>query len=130
MFVDSSALVAMVLPEDDAAALTNRLDMERESFTSPIAMFETVLALRRLKHASIAEVVLTTEEFLRQAGVRIIELDSDLYVTALQAHDTYGKGTGHIAKLNMGDCFSYAAAKRLGVGLLYKGDDFKHTDLA
>jgi ribonuclease VapC len=46
------------------------------------------------------------------------------------AHIRFGKGTGHPARLNFGDCFSYALARRLGTPLLYKGDDFIHTDIA
>ena len=48
---------------------------------------------------------------------------------ALDAYQTYGKGR-HRAKLNFGDCFAYACAKANGAKLLYKGDDFTHTDLA
>jgi len=48
----------------------------------------------------------------------------------VRAYARYGKGTGHPAQLNFGDCFSYAAAKRVGAPLLYKGADFSHTDLA
>jgi ribonuclease VapC len=46
------------------------------------------------------------------------------------ARDRYGKGTGHPARLNLGDCVSYAMAKKAGVPLLYKGNDFAQTDLA
>ncbi len=49
---------------------------------------------------------------------------------ALDAHARYGKGRRHAAQLNMGDCFSYAAARELGVPLPYEGDDFSRTDLA
>ena len=49
---------------------------------------------------------------------------------ALGAFDRFGKGSGHPARLNLGDCFAYAMAKQHGVPLLYKGDDFSQTDLA
>jgi len=48
---------------------------------------------------------------------------------ALDAYDRFGKGTGHPAGLNYGDCFSYALAKQSGEPLLFKGNDFTHTDL-
>ena len=48
---------------------------------------------------------------------------------ALDAYDRFGKGTGHSAGLNYGDCFSYALAKQTGEPLLFKGKDFIHTDL-
>ena len=47
----------------------------------------------------------------------------------MQAYVRYGKGTGHPAGLNFGDCFSYAIARRRNLPLLYKGDDFARTDL-
>lgn len=49
---------------------------------------------------------------------------------ALAAHDACGKGAGHPARLNMGDCFAYAVAKNRGLTILFKGNDFVHTDLA
>jgi ribonuclease VapC len=53
-----------------------------------------------------------------------------LYDGVIEAYAKYGKGTGHPARFNFGDCFSYAMAKRLGVSLLYTGNDFVRTDLA
>ncbi|MEW9838022.1 type II toxin-antitoxin system VapC family toxin [Mesorhizobium marinum] len=130
MFVDSSALVAMILPEPDGQAFASRLQESGESFTSPVAIFETTLALRRMRGAPLAEVVLVIEEFLRRAGSHIVQVDADDHIGALQAFEMYGKGTGSPAQLNLSDCFAYAVAKRLGVPLLYKGYDFAHTDLA
>jgi ribonuclease VapC len=49
---------------------------------------------------------------------------------AAEAHRRYGRGSGHPARLNFGDCFSYALAKATGEPLLFKGDDFGHTDVA
>lgn len=130
MFVDSSALVAMLLPEPEGQILAARLHEAREGFTSSLAIFETVLALRRLRGTPIGETNLLVEEFLRRAGVRIVEIEADEHIGALQAFEVYGKGTGSIAQLNLCDCFAYAVTKRLGASLLYKGEDFKHTDLA
>lgn len=130
MFVDSSALVSMILPEEDGEALSSRLEENGEGFTSPLHLFETTIALGRERKAPIAEMMLVAEEFLRRAGVRLVAIEPDDHVGALQAFQTYGKGTGHPAQLNMGDCFAYAAAKRLGLELLYKGNDFAQTDMA
>jgi ribonuclease VapC len=123
-------MVAMILPEQDGQHFAFRLQQSPEAYTSPIAIFETALALRRLRGAPVAEMVLMIEEFLRRAGGRIIAIEADDHIGALQAFEMYGKGSGHPAQLNLGDSFAYAAAKRLGVSLLYKGEDFKHTDLA
>jgi ribonuclease VapC len=48
---------------------------------------------------------------------------------ARAAHVRFGKGTGHPAQLNFGDCFSYALARRLGASLLFRGSDFSYTDI-
>lgn len=130
MFVDSSALVAMIAPEPDGQEIASILDDAVDRRTSAIVVFETVLAIRRLRRATNAEVILLVQEFLQNAEVRIVDIDAGKYLSALQAFELYGKGTGHPARLNMGDCFSYAMAKSAGVPLLYKGDDFSHTDLA
>jgi ribonuclease VapC len=130
MFVDSSALVSMILPEEDGEALSARLEENGEGFTSALHLFETTIALGRERKAPLAEMMLVAEEFLRRAGVRLVAIEADDHVGALQAFQTYGKGTGHPAQLNMGDCFAYAAAKRLGLELLYKGNDFAQTDMA
>jgi ribonuclease VapC len=64
------------------------------------------------------------------ANVETVPITREIGDLALQAFEKYGKGRGHKAQLNMGDCFAYACAKSLGVPLLYKGDDFAKTDLA
>ena len=60
----------------------------------------------------------------------IVPFDAVQLVTARQAYREFGRGSGHRASLNMGDCFSYALAKIRGLPLLFKGDDFIHTDIA
>ncbi len=128
--VDSSVLVAVLAPEVDGQAFAMRIQESSAPITSPLAVFETVLALCRLRQASVADMTAVVSEFLARAGARILPMDADLHIAALQAHERYGKGTGHPARLNMGDCFSYAMARRAGVPLLYKGEDFALTDLA
>lgn len=128
--LDSSLLVAAIAPEADGEEAAERIQRESELITSPIAMYETVLALCRLRRAPIAEMISVVREFLARAGATIEPIEADLYLAALEAYERYGKGSGHPARLNMGDCFSYAMAKRAGIPLLYKGDDFARTDLA
>ena len=57
-------------------------------------------------------------------------MTQDLAEIARRAHRDYGKGSGHPARMNLGDCFSYALARASGEPLLYKGNDFVHTDLS
>lgn len=68
-------------------------------------------------------------EFVKAARVEMVSIGPEMHLLALNAHQLYGKGTGHPAQLNMGDCFSYAMAKSTSGELLYKGSDFRHTDL-
>jgi ribonuclease VapC len=130
MFVDSSAVVAMMSSEEDGEVLAARLDNAIDRRTSPLVLFETVLAIRRLRQIGLADVNFLVQEFLQSAEIRTVGIDANAYLSALQAFESYGKGTGHPARLNMGDCFSYAMAKNAGVPLLYKGNDFSLTDLA
>lgn len=129
IFVDSSALVAMLVGEADSEALAKDLDDADGRYTSPVVMYETVLALVRLRKTTVDQAMSVVTGFLERCEVAIIDLAKDSYRTALDAHDKFGKGTGHPAQLNMGDCFSYAMAKPHGARLLYKGNDFAHTDL-
>lgn len=129
-FVDSSALVALIAPEPEGETIALKLQLEPPHFTSPLVMFETVLALCRIREAPIEEMTFIVHDYLARARISIEPVEADAYLTALQAFDRYGKGTGHPARLNFGDCFSYAAARRSGVSLIYKGGDFSLTDLA
>ncbi|MEJ7793985.1 MAG: type II toxin-antitoxin system VapC family toxin [Nocardioides sp.] len=69
------------------------------------------------------------DAFLREAGVRGVPFDMAHLEAARDAHSRYGKGSRHPAKLNFGDCMAYALAKVTGEPLLFKGDDFTHTDV-
>jgi ribonuclease VapC len=101
-----------------------------------------VIALARKKkiflhgeNASIsADIIEETEQlvrdFLDQIGAIEVDLPAGLHETALAAARTYGRFVGHPAKLNFGDCFTYAAAKSLNVPLLFVGADFSKTDIA
>lgn len=70
------------------------------------------------------------DEFLEASGIQIEPVTPQQARIARQAYARYGRGSGHPASLNFGDCFSYALAKEKGLPLLYKGDDFVQTDLA
>jgi ribonuclease VapC len=66
---------------------------------------------------------------LRLFSIKIEPVTEEQAYLALDAYDRFGKGTGHAAGLNYGDCFSYALARQSGEPLLFKGNDFTHTDL-
>ncbi len=67
--------------------------------------------------------------FLGELPLTYVPVDTDHLRLAREAHARYGRGTGHPARLNFGDCFSYALARALDAPLLFKGDEFIHTDV-
>lgn len=130
MFVDASALVAILLEESGAPDLAARLESASGPITSPLAAYEAVLAVSRVHAKDITSVEDRVRAFMRDAGIALEPIPDEVATLALQAQARYGKRSGHPARLNMGDCFAYAMAKRHRVPLLYKGDDFALTDLA
>ncbi len=129
MFVDASAIVAILTREPEADALADVLESAQSPITSPIAIFEATLGLCRKRHASVEEAEQDVGEFLRLAGVRTVSVTDKEAHTALVAFSRYGKGRGHPAQLNLGDCFAYAVAENHQTTLLFKGEDFDKTDL-
>ena len=130
MFVDASALVAILLEEDDGPSLAQRIELAGVRLTSPIAIYEAVTAVNRVHAGGIKLAEGSVRAFLQRAGIAVLAIEDAAATGALEAHSRFGKRSAHPAKLNMGDCFAYAMAKQHGVPLLYKGDDFAQTDLA
>jgi ribonuclease VapC len=130
MFVDASVIVAIVKPESDGESLSARLDQVRNPVTSPLAIVEAVMSLGKQKKIPPAQAQFEVTEFLGRGRVSVRSIDEATGELAVHAHARYGKGSGHPARLNLGDCFAYAMAKQHAVPLLYKGDDFSQTDLA
>lgn len=128
MHVDASALVAIALHESDRDALIDRLEQAGKRTTSPVSVFEAAIAVGR-EIEDRPQGLPIVMELIDRAQIEIVPIDAELVGPLNSAYLLYGKGAAHPAKLNLGDCFSYALAKRLDVELLYKGDDFAHTDL-
>ena len=129
MFVDASAIVAIVTSEPDADALADAVDGARSAITSPIAVFEAAMAVCRKQRGSLAQAREDVAVFLDAAGVVTVSVTGRDAEIALDAATRYGKGRGHPAQLNMGDCFAYAVATTHGKALLFKGEDFSKTDI-
>jgi ribonuclease VapC len=129
MFVDASAIVAILTREAEADALADRLDGAAGCITSPIAVFEAALAICRKHQASVAEAQGDVREFLDIARISVVAVAPADGDAALDAFARYGKGRNHPAQLNLADCFTYAMAKSHGVPLLFKGEDFDKTDI-
>lgn len=128
MFVDASAMVAIMIGEPDAPDLLRRLDAAGRRITSPLATYELTVALARAKDRPLGQVRIVVKEFLARSEIEVIEIGPTEGDLALDAFERYGKGR-HPARLNMGDCFAYACARTHGVPLLFKGDDFSQTDI-
>ena len=121
MIVDSSALVAILRNEDEAAAFSSLLEASRTSL-SAASLLETCLVAGPERYAAV-------DELVSAAMLRVVPFDDRQVREARTAHARFGRGTGHPAQLTYGDCMSYALAKVTGEPLLFKGDDFTHTDV-
>jgi len=128
MLVDASALTAMLTDESDARALLARLQNYRKRTTSPLAVWETVIAVARILGMSVRDAESAVEDFLKLAEIVVIPVAAETRTLAIDAYDRYGKSR-HPAALNFGDCFAYACARHDRVPLLYKGEDFTLTDI-
>jgi ribonuclease VapC len=129
MFIDASALTALALEESDQLVYADALDRSTSSVVTAFVLMETGLALMRGRGLKADDAHDQIGQGLKQFRVETVELTAQMILAALQAYERYGKGRSHPAKLNMGDCLSYGAARVLGVPLLYKGDDFAKTDI-
>jgi len=122
MVVDSSVLIAVLLLEPDAEQFLNQLIDADELYLSAISLVETAIVIEYKKGKSGADK-------LDELNPTVIEFDKQQANLARTAWREYGKGR-HPAKLNFGDCCSYALAMHLKKPLLFKGNDFSQTDLA
>ena len=129
VFVDASALVAIVAGEEDRGDLLERLAREEQALWSAMSCWETVSSLCHGREMTMRVARLEAEQAARDLELRLVPIGAEELGIALEAYERYGKGSRHPARLNMGDCFAYACAKTNGANLLYKGNDFIHTDL-
>ncbi len=129
MFVDASAIIAILTREADADSLADRLESAPSPITSPIVILEAVAGICRKRHASVDEAAKDVDDFLATAGVQVVPITTTEAQLAISAFSRYGKGRGHPARLNLADCFAYAVAKNYGASLLFKGNDFGKTDI-
>lgn len=125
LVVDTSALVAMLKAEPEASAFADILASSR-SFASNVTLFE--LHCVSIRSAGLIDPQ-TAALLLEKLEISPVEFDAQQLAAAQTAYMRYGRGTKHPAQLNMGDCFSYALARTLSLPLLFKGEDFIHTDI-
>jgi len=128
MFVDASAIVAILGGEDEGPSLAARLAQAGRVFVSPIVLYEAVAGLARRRVCPIADATALVDGFVEETEAQVIEITAAIGRSALDAFERYGRGR-HVADLNLGDCFAYACARSVGEPLLCKGNDFVHTDI-
>jgi ribonuclease VapC len=126
LVADSSALLAILLGEPERAAFEELL-LAHDVKISAGTLIET---LRVVQLGLGPQGLAGVDELLAATGAEIVPLDTDQVATAREGMLRFGKGRGEEpAVLNFGDLFAYALAKRLGLPLLYKGEDFARTDV-
>lgn len=124
--MDSSALIALILQEPGHQKIGRVLRAEDKLHMSAATWVELgVVADRRLSEANRRRL----DAMIDGLGIVLVPLSAAQARRARQAHRRYGPGSGTLARLNMGDCFSYALAIELDEPLLFVGDDFTHTDV-
>lgn len=129
MFVDASAICAILLDEPEAPELLAKLEAASSLMTSSMSLYEASLAIARTVPGGLAAARADVTGFATRAKIAVVAIGLAEGEAALDAFERYGKGR-HPAQLNMGDCFAYACARTHGVPLLFKGDDFGQTDMA
>lgn len=125
MVIETSALVAILLEEPEASAFLEVMASGSTLLLSAVSLLEASLVLQTRKDAPIYEEL---QLFIEESGIVVVPFSHAHAEIAHEAWKRYGKGR-HRASLNFGDCCSYALAKSTGEPLLYKGEDFRHTDL-
>ncbi len=125
MIVDSSALLAIVLGEPEADAMTAAISGTSARRISAANWFETALVVDG-RSSPVASTQF--DELIATLGVAVVPVDAQVAMLARAAHRQFGRGN-HPVRLNFGDCMSYALAKARGEPLLFKGNDFSQTDI-
>lgn len=126
MIVDTSAVVAVLNQEEGWRDIDAVLRQASNPQMSAATYVELGIVVDKLGDPSISR---RLDRLLAAWGIDVVALTEAQARTARAAHRDYGRGSGHRARLNLGDCFAYALAADTGQSLLFKGDDFGHTDL-
>lgn len=128
MFIDTSAFIAILADDPEAAALVATLERAEHRRTSPLVRLETCAVLATRLDIAPARAQDLFEELLAEADIEVMPITDAVGRIAVDCFESFGKGR-HPARLNIVDCFSYAGARALGEPLLFKGDDFGRTDI-
>jgi len=125
MVIDTSALLAILFDEPEREAFVEAITTVERTLVSAATLVETSIVL---EHRVGPGGVRDFDLLLDTARIETVAVDAAQALVARDAYRRYGKGR-HRAALNLGDCFSYALARVESRPLLFKGDDFAHTDV-
>src|SRR4051812_46092078 len=127
MVVDTSALIAILAGEPQAESFARAIDQADIVRLSAASYVECAAVVDASRNALLSR---RLDDLLKQARIALEPFTEAQARLAREAYRDFGKGSGHPARLNFGDCFAYALAKECGEPLLFKGADFHHTDIA
>ena len=126
MIIDTSALIAILRAEPDAGEMARAIERARIRRVSAANWLETAVVIDASRDPVASR---RFDELVQTAELHVEPVTGDQARIARDAYRDFGKGSGHKAGLNFGDCFAYALAKSAGEDLLFKGNDFGHTDI-
>ena len=126
MIIDTSALIAILRAEDDAREIALAIERAQDRRISAASYLETAVVIDASRDPIASR---RFDELVDTAELCVEPVTHDQARIARDAYRDFGKGSGHKAGLNFGDCLAYALAKSAGEALLFKGNDFIHTDI-
>ena len=126
MIVDTSAIVAVLRDEPDAESFAQAIAGAGIRRVSAVNYVEAAAVIDGSRNPIASR---RFDDFFSEASFTIEEVTVEQAKIAREAYKDFGKGSGHPAQLNFGDCFAYALAKAMSEPILFKGQDFNHTDL-
>jgi len=126
MILDTSALIAILRDEPDAPLFAKAIERASHRRISAVNFLESAIVIDGSRDPIASR---RFDELISVAGIVVEPVTEDQARRGRAAYRDFGKGSGHPARLNFGDCFAYALAKTIGEPLLFKGDDFLHTDV-
>jgi ribonuclease VapC len=126
VIIDTSALIAILRAESDAGEMAHAIERARSRRISAVNWLEAAVVIDTSRDPVASR---RFDELVQTAELHVEPVTHDQARIARDAYRDFGKGSGHKAALNFGDCFAYALAKSAGEALLFKGNDFGHTDI-
>ena len=127
MILDTSALIAILRDEPEAAACARAIEAASHRRISAANFVEAAIVIDGSRDPVASR---RFDDFVEEADLIIEPVSEAQARIAREAYRDFGRGSGHPARLNFGDCFAYALARAKGEPLLFKGGDFTHTDIA